>query len=150
MSNSYKPGGGNKPQPYIPAGNGDKSGEYTNKSTNQTSINQKRGVMNCNIRNKRFSYNFCHSSLVQKVTDTFISDQGVSIPKIGKPNSVSKKIIDGYVVTERYYNSKGEVYLDIDYTCHGNPKRHPIVPHIHRWNKNEAGILERGGWEVFQ
>ena len=31
MSDSYKPGGGNKPQPYIPAGNGEKSGEYTDK-----------------------------------------------------------------------------------------------------------------------
>ena len=65
-------------------------------------------------------------------------------------DSVSKKVINGYVATERYYNSKGEAYLDIDYTCHGNPKRHPYVPHIHRWHKNEAGILERGEWEVFQ
>ena len=68
----------------------------------------------------------------------------------GKPNSASKKVINGYVATERYYNSKGEAYLDIDYTCHGNPKRHPYVPHIHRWHKNEAGILERGEWEAFQ
>lgn len=27
-----KPGGGNKPEPYIPAGNGEHSGEYTDKA----------------------------------------------------------------------------------------------------------------------
>ena len=34
MSHLYniKVGGGNQMQPYVPAGNGDKSGEYTNKS----------------------------------------------------------------------------------------------------------------------
>lgn len=150
MSNSYKPGGGNKPQPYIPAGNGEKSGEYTNKATSQASFKQKRGVLNCHIKNVKFRYNFCHSSLVKKVSETFISDPGVSIPRFGKPNSVSKKVINGYIATERYYNINGEAYLDIDYTCHGNPKRHPYVPHIHRWRKNESGILERGEWEVFQ
>ena len=150
MSNSYKPGGGNKLQPYIPAGNGDRSGEYTNKPANQTSATQKRGVLNCRIRNVRFGYNFCHSSLVRKVTHFYISDQGVSISKTGTPNSVTKRIVNQFVVEERFYNSKGEAYLDIDYTCHGNPKRHPYVPHIHRWHKNEAGILERGDWEVFQ
>lgn len=81
---------------------------------------------------------------------TFISGSGVQIPSNGRPNSVSKKIIGGYVVSERYYNNKGEAYLDIDYTCHGNPKAHPYVPHIHRWTKDESGILKRGKWEVFQ
>jgi len=33
MQDYYKPGGGNKPQPYIPAGNGEESGEYTFKSS---------------------------------------------------------------------------------------------------------------------
>ena len=31
MSDNYKPGGGNKMQPFIPAGNGKRSGEYTDK-----------------------------------------------------------------------------------------------------------------------
>ena len=35
MSDNYKPGGGNKPQPYIPAGNGEKSGEYTDKPVSE-------------------------------------------------------------------------------------------------------------------
>jgi hypothetical protein len=64
-------------------------------------------------------------------------------------NSVIKKIVGGYVVSERYYN-KGEAYLDIHYTCHGNPKTHPVVPHIHRWSKDENGVLKPGKWEDFQ
>jgi len=147
MSNSYKPGGGNKLQPYIPAGNGEKSGEYTNK---ESAVNQKIGTSNCKIKNIRFRYNFFHSNLVKNVTKTYISSQGTSIPKFGSPNSVYKKVINGYIVTERYYNSNGEVYLDIDYTCHGNPKEHPFVPHIHRWKKDETGKLVRGEWEIFQ
>ena len=56
----------------------------------------------------------------------------------------------GYVVSERYYNNKGEAYLEIHYTCHGNPKTHPVVPHIHRWSKDENGVLKPGKWEDFQ
>lgn len=47
MSGPYKPGGGNKPQPYIPAGNGEKSGEYTDKSVTSS----KSRVTHCLIRN---------------------------------------------------------------------------------------------------
>lgn len=149
MQNPTKPGGGNKPQPYVPAGHGDESGEYTNKESVNCEIKQKQGIKHCHIKNVRFHYNFLGSKLVKKVTNTFISDKGVSIKKIGHPNSVSKKIIGGYVVTERYYNNKGEAYLDIDYTCHGNPAVHPFVPHIHRWTYID-GKLQRGGWEKFQ
>ncbi len=40
MSGLTKPGGGNKPQPYIPAGNGDQSGQYTSldRKTNMPKI----------------------------------------------------------------------------------------------------------------
>lgn len=73
-----------------------------------------------------------------------------SIPKKHKPNSVCKKVLNGYVITERYYNINGEAYLDIDYTCHGNPKKHPDVPHVHRWEKDTNGELHRKGCEKFQ
>ena len=33
--------------------------------------------------------------------------------------------------TVGYYDEDGNAYLDIDYTDHGNPKTHPIVPHQH-------------------
>lgn len=48
MSDNYKPGGGNKPQPYVPAGNGDKSGEYTDKPI---SNKPKSSVRHCFIKN---------------------------------------------------------------------------------------------------
>lgn len=148
---NFKPGGGNKLQPYIPAGNGEKSGEYTNKSSAESKKTEKFiNIKNCYIRNVKFKYNYFHSKLVEKVNKTFICFEGTSIGSIGVPNSVAKKIVNGYIVTERYYNSYGEAYLDIDYTCHGNLHTHPYVPHIHRWVYNEHGLLVRQKWEKFQ
>ena len=147
MSDSYKPGGGNKPQPYIPAGNGEKSGEYTDKP----SSTRKSGVKHCLIQNVLGKYNFLNSKSIKKVTYCLSSGKGASIPSKSKPNSVIKKIIDGYVTTERYYDEKGDAYLDIDYTCHGNPATHPEVPHMHHWFINNKGELERNKkWESFK
>ena len=92
------------------------------------------------------TYNKAGSSSVGRVdrVDSFTDEQG-SIPAHGKPNSVTqKKDEDGNVITERYYNGKGEAYLDIDYTNHGNPKNHPVVPHQHNWERDEKGNLHRG------
>ena len=95
--------------------------------------------------------NFLKSKLVKRVDEYYSYRNHISIPSTGKPNSVAKKVIDGYVVSERYYNSNGDAYLDIDYTCHGNPKTHPEVPHIHRWHKDENGRLIRSEkWEKFE
>lgn len=147
MSDSYKPGGGNKPQPYIPAGNGEKSGEYTDKPVSS----KKPGIKNCFIRNVRCVCNFLHSKCVKKVTCYSSFGKGENIPSRSKPNSVIKKVINGYVVSERYYGEKGEAYLDIDYTCHGNPSTHPEVPHMHHWYKDENGDLKRNKkWESFK
>ena len=89
--------------------------------------------------------------MVKDVKEYFAYINHESIPSCGKPNSVVKKIADGYVLSERYYNEIGEAYLDIDYTCHGNPKTHPEVPHIHRWRKDENGCLIRNKkWESFE
>ena len=94
--------------------------------------------------------NFRGSKLVGKVELYFAYRNHESVPSRGKPNSVVKRIVNGYVVSERYYNEKGEAYLDIDYTCHGNPKTHPEVPHIHRWHKDDNGHLIRSRkWESF-
>ena len=146
---NYKPGGGNKPQPYIPAGNGEKSGEYTDKPV--TSKQKGRNIRHCFIKNIKMRCIFYHSKLVGKVEYYTAHRNHVSTSSRWKPNSVIKIIVNGYVVTERYYNSKGEAYLDIDYTCHGNPKTHPEVPHIHTWYKDENGCLHRNKkWESFQ
>lgn len=146
MSYNYKPGGGNKLQPYVPAGNGEKSGEYTEK----TVLQKNNLVKHCFIKNELKKYNFKGSKLVKVVTDYYRFSQGQSVPSRFKPNSVIKKIVGGYVVSERYYNNKGEAYLDIHYTCHGNPRTHPIVPHIHRWSKDKNGVLKPDKWEDFQ
>lgn len=144
MDNPKKIGGGNKPQDYIPAGNGKKSGEYTT-SSNNTNVY----LDECHKSRSYGKHNFCNSTLVQKVENHFSILEKSSVPKNNLPNSVTKKIVNDYVVTERYYDSEGNPYLDIDYTCHGNPKTHPVVPHIHRWTKNDSGIYTRGKWEEF-
>ena len=148
MDNNYKPGGGGKLQPYVPAGNGEKSGEYTDKKSE--SRKTQHSYKNCKIVNKRRRCNFFGSDLVKRVDYYYLYKQGRSIPKSFDCNSVIKREINGFIVSERYYNDKGDVYLDIDYTCHGNPKTHPIVPHIHRWVKDQNGKLQRMPWEEFR
>ena len=145
---NQKPGGGNKLQPYIPAGNGKKSGQYTNKIVIN---NEKHNILNCYIKNIKQKFNFLNSKLVRKVDICCTSPLGhISIPSTFTPNSVIKKMFNGYIESERYYNDKGEAYLDIDYTCHGKPNTHPVVPHIHSWKKDEFGNLQRSKWENFQ
>lgn len=64
-----------------------------------------------------------------------------------EPNSVTKNYKHGRMIQERYYDENGDVYLDIDYTDHNNPKYHPIVPHQHNWYRNEEGKLKRRKYE---
>lgn len=149
MSENYKPGGGNQPQPYVPAGNGEHSGEYTNKP--DSTPQKTSGINNCFIQNVLNKCNFMGSTCVKKVTNYRSCGKGQSIPTRYSPNSAIKKIVNGYVVSERFYDEKGDAYLDIDYTCHGNPVTHPEVPHMHRWCKKENGELTRNRkWEKFK
>ncbi len=71
-----------------------------------------------------------------------------SIPTKGVPNSVTIIEQNGNIISERYYDNNGDAYLDIDYTNHGNSKTHPIVPHQHKWEKDENGNLYRKGWTI--
>ena len=76
------------------------------------------------------SFNGAGSSAIKQVDEiNKTTDSKVSMT--GKPNSVTQKVKDGKVVSERYYDEDGNAYLDIDYTDHGNPKTHPTVPHQH-------------------
>ena len=129
--NYFKPGGGNKPQPYIPAGHGDKSGEYTNKP----------------ITNRQGLYNIAGSSLVKQVDNIYSHEGKQDIPILHKPNTVLKILVNNTVVSERFYGKDGIVYLDIDYTNHGNPATHPVVPHIHVWDIDlKKKIIKRSEW----
>lgn len=149
MDYPKKPGGGNKPEPYIPAGNGEKSGEYTNKDTGNTKIQRNVPDKNCYIKNEKGLYNPKKSSLVKKVQGIYSAPWGHKIPTIFKPNSVMKKIVNGYIEQERYFDENGETYLEIHYTNHGNPKAHPRVPHIHQ-SKIVNGTYQHAPWEEFK
>ncbi len=50
----------------------------------------------------------------------------------GKPNS-SIDILDqnGNIKTRRWYGPDGKQIRDVDFTNHGNPKKHPEWPHEH-------------------
>lgn len=76
------------------------------------------------------SFNGAGSSAIKQV-DEINKTTDSKVPMTGKPNSVTQKVKDGKVVSERYYDEDGNAYLDIDYTDHGNPKTHPTVPHQH-------------------
>jgi len=50
----------------------------------------------------------------------------------GDPNS-SVDIVNrrGYIVTRRWFGEDGNQIRDVDFTNHGNPSKHPQVPHEH-------------------
>lgn len=58
-----------------------------------------------------------------------------SLPTKGKPLSVVGKKMNGKIVQYRYYDEEGYVEKDLDLTDHGNPKEHPVVPHLHTWTR---------------
>lgn len=91
------------------------------------------------------SFNEARSKDVGIVASTNVVNKvgHTSLPIKGEPNSVYILKENGKTIRERYYNEKGEPYLDIDYTNHGNNKEHK-VPHQHKWSKNEDGDFNRG------
>ena len=76
------------------------------------------------------TYNTARSSSVKRVK-VVVNSMTHNVPVTYKPYSVYRKNSQIGLISERYYNGKGEPYLDIDYTNHGNAKHHPIVPHEH-------------------
>lgn len=94
-------------------------------------------------------YNSAGSKDVKMVNAINIIDKAChpKIPTKGKPNSVTKLIRNGQVDQERYYDESGDVYLDIDYSDHGNSANHPIVPHEHIWIKDNCGKPQRKRYE---
>ena len=84
-------------------------------------------------------FNSAGSNSVGQVDSVTITADVHSVPTTGDANSVSKNYKDGKLDSERYYDGDGNAYLDIDYSDHGNPKTHPIVPHQHHitWKDGE-------------
>lgn len=91
---------------------------------------------------KTSKYNSAGSKSVRDVTSVSQTNNPHSMPESGTPNSVVQKVKDGKLITERYFGSNGKPYLDIDYTNHGNPKMHPVVPHEHNISFAN-GVLDR-------
>lgn len=92
------------------------------------------------------SYNSVGSADVRNVDEINVIDTTGNIDKLpiaSEPNSVTKNYKNGQMVQERYYDENGDVYLDIDYTDHNNPKTHPVVPHQHNWTKSKDGKIRR-------
>ncbi|MBR1454845.1 MAG: hypothetical protein IJ593_09440 [Lachnospiraceae bacterium] len=79
------------------------------------------------------SYNNAGSKSVKQVDAINITNDIHKLPLTGEPNSVTKNYKNGKLDSERYYDENGNVYLDIDYTDHGNRKTHPHVPHEHKY-----------------
>ncbi|UOY88646.1 T7SS effector LXG polymorphic toxin [Bacillus glycinifermentans] len=66
-------------------------------------------------------------------------------PAKGVPNS-SIDVLDkktGEVKTRRYYDSEGRAIRDVDFTNHGNSKKHPEWPHEHVFEWNDDGKFKR-------
>ncbi|WP_336663426.1 hypothetical protein [Kurthia gibsonii] len=61
------------------------------------------------------------------------------LPTTGQKYSSKDLYKDGKLNTRRYYGKSGKADIDIHYTNHGNPKKHPKVPHRHKWGYDSKG-----------
>lgn len=64
-------------------------------------------------------------------------------PLQSTPDTVFDRMVDGEIVTRRYYGRTGKPRLDIDLTDHGNPTRHTMIPHHHGWEELTDGSVKR-------
>lgn len=85
---------------------------------------------------------------VRKVSKKSVINEpsGHSVPRKDIPNSVTQTFDkDGNLVKERYYGNDGKADFDIDYTNHGNEKKHPKVPHIRTNGTGQIPIIQKEG-----
>ncbi|MFY1068750.1 RHS repeat-associated core domain-containing protein [Enterococcus sp. AD013-P3] len=54
-------------------------------------------------------------------------------------NKTKTQIKNGRTHQKRIYGRNGQPRTDIDYSNHGNAKRHPNVPHKHSWKNGQRG-----------
>ena len=76
-------------------------------------------------------FNTAGSTKVREVSSVIIWHSHSTPPIKGEPDCVYRCFDNGVLTSERYYDSGGHPYLDIDYTNHGNAKLHPYVPNQH-------------------
>lgn len=66
-----------------------------------------------------------------------------TVPFYGTPGSVFDNYSESMLVQRVYYGSTGKPRLYIDLTDHGNPSKHPIVPHAHSGTIDVNGKFNR-------
>lgn len=83
-----------------------------------------------------------------KAQEKAVKGSAHSVPVKNEPHSVFDNYgRDGKPIARRYYGENGKPRLDIDLTAHGNPAKHPVVPHAHTIDE-ETGERERVGREL--
>ncbi len=81
--------------------------------------------------------------------DTSSWIQESNLPLTGEPNSTATKYgNDGEVVQKRTYGSDGKAREDEDFTDHGNSKKHPKVPHKHKWGWDGDKPMRGAAYEM--
>lgn len=81
----------------------------------------------------------------RKALQNLKSGETHSVPFEQEPYSVFDNYKDGKLIQRRYYGKTGKPRLDIDMTDHGNPLKHPVVPHRHGWKELQDGEVKREG-----
>lgn len=87
--------------------------------------------------------NSAGSSAVGNVDSVSIVADAHSLSTEGTANSVTKSYKEGKLDRECYYGDYRKIYLDIDYSNHGNSKMHPKVPHQHKITYDDNGKMHR-------
>ena len=80
------------------------------------------------------------------VDEVFSESKGArNVPYTYKPNGVAMyEKYDDIPERKRYYDGVGKPMRDVDYSNHGNPAMHPIVPHVHDWMDGKRSKEVRG------
>ena len=93
------------------------------------------------IENQKKFYNSVKNSEYEKLTSSVMLANSIRPYRIptGSPNSIEVRYDNnGNRIGLRYYGPDGKATKDIDETDHGNPAKHPIVPHEHEWGPERS------------
>ncbi len=74
---------------------------------------------------------------LKKRTKLLKTDTIRSLPSEAAPNSVTDLFIGKKLEQRRFYGRTGKPRLDIDFSDHKRPDKHPVVPHAHSWTYRE-------------
>ena len=123
---------------------------HTNGERNKNTITKGSGQSGDIPVAKFPTFNYAKSKSVNVVVIAKISHDIHRVPISAEPNSVHISINEGKLHSERYFDGKGNPYLDIDYTNHGNPKMHPVVPHEHTITVKNGKFMRNKKWRDIQ